>query len=774
MTTEESLVDLWRYIDAGRGRDTVPRLVYSWLETRRVRHEQFPPELLYAIVERQLDWPGPEHFTPKSLTAFIGRLASLHPARSVLDPTCGLGLLLHAVAASVGAQVVHGIDINPECCDVAKASLGDAATILRSDALASPEGLLQTYDLIVANPPFGMKVSGKPALPHLGDEFRGELGHALAVWACARLSESGTAMIMVTPSFLWSAPGVRAQRAVQKLGCRVRALIHLPGGTFPHTGISTYLAVFERGEQQDVFIGEFADSANHQESLIEYYKRRKPGEQPALGRLCALPAFRGFDAYVAQDRLRRLVRAAGWPQHPAESVILKAERLTALNDNAERDANTFCMRLAGRPLAVLDREDLPRSGALNGVRLSIDPKLADARYLVHWVNHSPIGQATLESVSQGGVVARVDMRSLLVTTLCLPNLAEQRQILQGVEHLNRVRAEATELESALWSHTEKADVVVRRIQTINQEDRYEDWIESLPFPLASILWRHRAGGGSRREQYEVLLHFFEATAAFVATIHLSAFMADDALWSEAAQGLGDMLAKQDLSLDRATFGAWKLTAEYLSGRCRKLLTSDDGRATCARVYGTANPDHVANVCHATLLSVLQRANSIRNKSIGHGGAIGLDEAQSIHDELMTLVHKIRGVFGSSWLDYELIQPSVSSYKGGIHCYEARRLMGTRSTPFEVVKRESTQPLERDRLYLFDAISQRGLLLRPFIRVMPSPEKRANACFIFSRCEQGGARFVSYHFEEESSLTAPFPDVDEAFKRLHFFDKRARS
>jgi hypothetical protein len=56
--------------------------------------------------------------------------------------------------------------------------------------------------------------------------------------------------------------------------------------------------------------------------------------------------------------------------------------------------------------------------------------------------------------------------------------------------------------------------------------------------------------------------------------------------------------------------------------------------------------------------------------------------------------------------------------------------------------------------------------------MLSPEKKATACFIFSRCEQAGARFVSYHFEQESSLIGTFPDVDEAFRRIHLFDSGA--
>ena len=775
MSTDETLTELWAYLVEGRDRGaTAASLVKSWIHARIERHDQISPELLYALADTRLDWPGGEHCTPKSINTFISSLASVHPAQSVLDPTCGLGLLLRDVATSAGAQVIHGIDINTECCDVAQAMFGDAARIFHGDALASPEGLQTTYELIVANPPFGVKVRGTPMLPHLGDHFRGDMGHALAVWACARLGSSGTAMVIVTSAFLWNPHALKAQEAIRQSGCRVRALIHLPGGTFPYTEISTYLAIFERGEQQDVFIGEFAEDPEHQKVLITNYRRHKSGGQPALGRLCPISGFRGFDAFAAQERLKRLVRVAGWVQHAADSVILEAERLGSSQEKHEQLGSGLVLRLIGQPAAVLDPTGLPRSAVRDSVRLRINPEIVDARYLVHWFNQGPVGQTTLASVSPGGALARIDLDALLTANLCLPPLSEQRDIIQGIEHLNRVRAEATELEAALWLRTEKTYAVVQKIWTINQVDRYEDWIETLPFPLASILWRHRAGGTAPRGQYEMLLHFFEAMAAFVATIHLSAFMTDDSLWSDAGQGLRANLAQQHMSLERATFGTWKAVVEYLSGRCRDLLSNDAGLETCKRIYGTTNQNHIAMICHADLLGALQRANNIRNTSSGHAGAIGQDEAQSIHDELLSLVHRTRGVFGRSWRDYELIQPSESRYQEGIYHYKARRLVGTRSTPFEVVERESTLPLESDRLYLFDAIGRKGMLLRPFIRVMPSPEKKATACFIFSRCEKVGAHFVSYHLEEESSLTASFPDIDETFRRIHLFDGVAKA
>ena len=365
MNIEKSVVDLWQYVDAGRGTQTAASLVRSWIHARIEHRDGISPDLIYAITEERLDWPGPEHFTPKSLRSFISKLASLHPVQSVLDPTCGLGLLLQEVASSAGAKLVHGIDINAECCVVAQAMFAERATIFQGDALVPIGGLQTAYDLIVANPPFGTKIRGTPVVPYLGDHFHGDFGHALTVWACARLGENGTAMLIVTPAFLWSAHGLEAQAAIRDSGCRVRALIHLPGGTFLHTGIGTYLAVFERGAQKEVFIGEFSQDHDHQTLLLENYKRRKTGEHPRVGRLCPLSTFRGFDAFLAQESLKRLVRATGWPQHAAASVVLKTQRLATTGRTAAPGANDLFLRLQGPPLAVLDSTEIRDSAARN-------------------------------------------------------------------------------------------------------------------------------------------------------------------------------------------------------------------------------------------------------------------------------------------------------------------------------------------------------------------------------------------------------------------------
>lgn len=771
MTPDEQLAELRQLIAAS----PKPAQVYEGFRQWLRKHSAENPtaalsiDLLHAAVEQVPAWQAGLYATPRSLVSFIAKLVGAGSGGKVLDPACGLGLLLRETAKARGAEIVHGVELSQECCEIAREVLGAEANLLQADVLRSSIELETSYDLIVADLPLGMKISDPLKLPNWEGDYRGEFGHAVAVWACDRLSERGSALLTLSAGFIWSPSGRRAQEAIRRAGCRVRALIHLPRGTYPYTNTSAYLVVLDRGEQETVFVGQFAHSPEHQNNLISNCLRRQPGPQPALGRLCALEEFMGFDALAASERLKRLVRQPGWTKYAASTVIQSTVRGKALDEVEPGSLNALYLRTAGQVRAARDLDALSASGSKDIVRLNLDPQYADARYMVHWFNETNVGQETVAALSSSSTVPRLDADGLLGGSLYLPDVEAQRQTLAGLEHLERVRAEAAELERALLSQSEKPATVVEKIRTLNQEDRYEDWIESLPFPLASILWRHRACGGSNKERLEILLHFFEATAAFMATVHLSAFMAEAHLWRETAPKLTTALASHNLSLERASFGAWKQTVELLSARCRELTADAEGKQLVAKMYSAPSQHHVEMLCDPALVSTLQRANSIRNDSKGHGGAMGEEEAKSIHGDLFSQVNKVREAFGRSWLEYELIQPAESKFRGGVHHYKAKRLVGTRSSPFEVVERVSAEPMESDRLYLFDVLGRRGLLLRPFIQVVASPEKKANACYIFSRSEREGSRFVSYHFEQESSLLAPFPDLDETFRRLRLVD-----
>ena len=74
-----------------------------------------------------------------------------------------------------------------------------------------------------------------------------------------------------------------------------------------------------------------------------------------------------------------------------------------------------------------------------------------------------------------------------------------------------------------------------------------------------------------KTKYEHLLHFFEAMTEFISIILLSAFSSNKALFEPHKQTLAAAMLKQNLSFQRATFGAWKLVAENLGKQTREML-----------------------------------------------------------------------------------------------------------------------------------------------------------------------------------------------------------
>ena len=725
----------------------------------------------FLKVESQIDGSATEEYaSPEILVDFAARFAEHLKPSTIVDPVCGAGVLLAAVARAGNPEIIHGVDINPSAIAAASSILGDRAKLVVGNTFSSSEGMQERYDLIVADPPLGARLD-QNAVPFPLASSPGLFDNEILVWAASRIGKNGAALVVVRPGFfpVSSIQSNQVLGAVQKTGCCVRAAIHIPGGTRVGTSMASYLLVIGPGEQKEIFIGQLESDPQQQARLLSNLTRGKSKGSPSLGRVCSLSEFHGYDSFVAQENLSRLARECGWQKHPTAAVfpqleVLRKGRAQALSE----DANSLYLKLSieDRATTRLDELRSGKSQTLDDiVHLKLDPKVADPVFMEHWFNESRVGRMTLEGMRSRGGAFGIRLEALKNSAIYLPSVSEQRQIIDGAAYLEKIRAETKELESALWSGTEPLDNLVERIQSINKEDRYEDWLETLPFPLASILWRHHASGGSYRHRYEVLLHFFEATAAFLATIHMSAVMKDRETWESNGERLKEKLAAQKLSLDRATFGSWKLVTEVLGSACRAMLNDPELEDLWHRLYGTTDRKVIEIISGSNLLHVLQQANKIRNDWQGHSGAIGDDTAKFVHDQLVGLVNQLRGLFGRNWQRFELIQPDFGRLKQGTHHVTCKRLMGTKSAPFEERVYQSTRALDADALFLFDTVNQTGLKLRPFIEVIPSPEKKAVACFIFNRLESEGARWVSYHFEQESEICHPSQDVDDTLAML---------
>lgn len=184
------------------------------------------------------------------------------PARTVLDPACGTGALLRAVAAAqdtkgIEDQHLYGQDSAPELAALTALRLAlhaeatvttvrtAAADSLRDDAYGT-----LTADAVLCHPPFNERNWGHDELAYdprweYGFPARTESELAWVQHALARLKEGGIAVLLMPPAAASRRSGRRIRADLLRRGA-LRAVIALPPGAAPPYNLPLHLWVLRR------------------------------------------------------------------------------------------------------------------------------------------------------------------------------------------------------------------------------------------------------------------------------------------------------------------------------------------------------------------------------------------------------------------------------------------------------------------------------------------------------------------------------------------------
>jgi hypothetical protein len=281
---------------------------------------------------------------------------------------------------------------------------------------------------------------------------------------------------------------------------------------------------------------------------------------------------------------------------------------------------------------------------------------------------------------------------------------------------------------------------------LNQKESVEAWLETLPFPLASILQRYNA---SINPEHKVahLLNFFEATTQFLGTLMTSAFHSDQQFFQAHKREWFETGKDNPHSLARSAFGEWVVRCQRLAKTTRQMLSSEkeEDQNRCLSLYRVSDREGIGAVADKNLYAVLEKTSRYRNNWKGHGGIIAKKE----HDYRLTLLKeeltRLRAIIGTVFEDWWLVRPGSNLYTAGLYYYEVSKLMGSRQI-FREEKIETSTAMDANDLYFFDITSRQPLQLLHFFRMMPVPESVTLACYFFNRLDKKDARWVSYHFE----------------------------
>ena len=224
-----------------------------------------------------------QFFTPEPVIDFCVEMLQPKINEKIIDPACGSGGFLMSALKylqknnpnfdiqSIISENIFGFDINKSILRIAKMKLlleaNVKTNVLCANSLENFENLNNTFDLILANPPFGAKITNSEILAKFdlgyrwtkcdNDFLKTKTLHStqstevLFVERCLKFLKEGGRMGIVLPNGNFENPSLEYLRFYIKQKSKLLAVVKLPQETFiPFgTGVKTSILFLEKDSQ---------------------------------------------------------------------------------------------------------------------------------------------------------------------------------------------------------------------------------------------------------------------------------------------------------------------------------------------------------------------------------------------------------------------------------------------------------------------------------------------------------------------------------------------
>lgn len=769
--------------DGKGGRVNTREKLAEWLREMRI---SVPIEHLQWFVNelmRAMGRDAGEAFVPAVVFDLVPMLLEGQVVKTACDPYAGQGVLAARVHDAVQPETTLACTPDP-----GNRSLGELLAPKLEWHIGQPlsflAGIAVPLDVVMCAPPFGLRISREQVRKEIDGQnipVGNDLAETLLAASSTRLSQDGVGLFVVPSRFFFANNSIL--RRLPDLGLGLEAAFALPAGSFaPITNIAAYLVVIRKRLIPRMFAAQLSQDVQTNWQIVKNWRDRKTDGAPELGTLIAPDEFRGFEVLQFTRRLQQAERLSENKSVCLEQIA-EAMRLGRPGDDFkfEPAQNAIYIPLIGISDVVASIDDL-KLKLQNYAQVIISPNHCDARFVAHYLN-SELGRDIRESQKTGIAIPKLNTTGLKKLPVVVPALHVQEQILNLEVQLrseqNTLRSlqnDVLSLRRQLWSGATDVQETATQIREFSSRLNVdvapqaavtlEQWLGTLPFPLASVL---RAWQATQTEdykaKYEHLLHFFEAAAEFFSVILLSAFSSNADFFAEHRGRLQSAWQQQRLTVERATFGTWKVVIEYLGKQTRELLAGDsNARRFCADLFADPVLGLPEMLARKEVAEALSKANKFRNDWSGHGGIVGSAEAQLRNELLVEELQNLRQAMADGWNRVQMIQCIQCKPRGGRFQNELTILVGS-DPEFLKESRWMDSYLDVDRLYLVTREATHALLLLGLMQIGASPTSAKNACYFFNRLEKDCVRFISYHYVDQPELKNNSEDAREAIDSL---------
>lgn len=223
-----------------------------------------------------------EFYTPQQISKVLAKIVTTKKTklRSAYDPTCGSGSLLLRIAKEAEVSNFYGQERNPTTYNLARMNMimhdvhYRKFDLKQEDTLEEPQHMGQTFEAIVANPPFSAHWSASPL--HLSDDRFSQYGRlapsskadfAFVQHMIYHLADNGTMAVILPHGVLFrgGAEGHIREYLIKDKNY-LDAIIGLPANIFYGTSIPTCILVFKKCREDSDHVL-FIDASNEFEKV---------------------------------------------------------------------------------------------------------------------------------------------------------------------------------------------------------------------------------------------------------------------------------------------------------------------------------------------------------------------------------------------------------------------------------------------------------------------------------------------------------------------------
>lgn len=633
---------------------------------------------------------------------------------------------------------------NPTAAEIIKMFFGsDKTEIHLGDASKQLGSLKMNFDFITSFPPIGMR---REPIEISGFRASNDLASTLLIQSSLLLNDNGKAVFLMPPSFLTDD---KTKEVISKLGLFVDAVFAIPSGAFfPQTYIASNLIVVTKQAKGKTFIAEISSNESSNRTILDNYKNRREGKLIQLGEWVDFKTLKSFQALVSEKEIQELIRRTGYPPIRLSELALFTNALKQDNkDEVDHISNSIYLPKVGNSPVVTDPSEM-KIKPKNYFQIQLDEAKANSIYVASCFN-SAFGQKLRESLAVGATIPLISKLQLSNCVLPLPDVKTQLEVIEISIQISNLASDLDELKRNLWKQPKSYNSIAKKLKSINQdqEKKLVNWIDTLPFPLSSILWCYDANKDIAKK-LDYLLKFFEAFSEFISMIILSALVQENEFYTqESSKWISSDSSFREWYL-KATFGGWNNLSANLSKAIRIYLADAQTKDIITKMFGYPSKSFLNILESKKILNILVETSKVRN-AIAHGGAPSDEDKKRKIIILEQYLNDFKEIIADGFEESRMLSPGMSSYEDGVFTVNAKELVGAR-TPFKEISIKSLIPLDKSKLYLTHSAKNKPVELLPFIKFVED----SNALYFYTSIESQNVRWVSYHFEKVPELNQP--------------------